>query len=36
MPFLENYGKCDKKQRYNTCDNTKKEELFSPRTKFSY
>ena len=29
-------GKCEKTQRYETCHNKKKKDLFSIRTKFSY
>ena len=34
--FGKNYGKCDKTQRYQTCDNKKKKELFRARTKFLF
>ena len=34
--FWKNYGKCQKTQRYKTCGNRKKKELFSTKTIFSY
>ena len=34
--FFQNYEKYEKKQRYQTCNSRKKNELFSIRTKLLY
>ena len=36
MQFLEKLWKCEKTQRYQTCHNRSKKELFNIRTKFSF
>ena len=36
MQFLKNYEKCRKSQRYQTCNNRSKKELFSVRTKLIF
>ena len=35
MPFLKNYGKCEKTQGHQTCHNRKNKKLFGVRIKLS-